>query len=181
MAKSDQISDEQLVAWYQNGHQDALKLLVRRHHQTLKRVVGLHTKDPTPVDDLVQECWYAIIPKLADIKLQVSFKAYVVTVARHKAIDWIRTKQAKRSYQMDESWQEQYELEPEQVHSSDLLLAAIHDLPDGQQVILRMFYLDQIKIAEIGKFLGISIGTVKSRLFYAREHLKSIIKDKPNY
>ena len=53
---------------------------------------------------------------------------------------------------------------------------AIKNLPQNQQIILRLFYLEECSINEISSILKISKGTVKSRLFYAREKLKSIFK-----
>ena len=56
------------------------------------------------------------------------------------------------------------------------LLNAIQDLPKGKQDIIRLFYVEEYSLKEISSFLQIPIGTVKSRLFKAREKLKSIMK-----
>ena len=58
------------------------------------------------------------------------------------------------------------------------LLDAIHKLPKEKQDIIRLFYKEGYSINEISTFLDIPKGTVKSRLFKAREKLKSIIKNK---
>ncbi|MEE9364686.1 MAG: sigma-70 family RNA polymerase sigma factor [Cellulophaga sp.] len=57
-----------------------------------------------------------------------------------------------------------------------LLLDTIKELPDQQQLVLRLFYLNEYSLKEISEVLAISVGTVKSRLFHAREKLKSIFK-----
>ena len=49
-------------------------------------------------------------------------------------------------------------------------------LPTEQQHILNLFYHESCNIREIAKIQDIPVGTVKSRLFKAREHLKNIIK-----
>ena len=56
------------------------------------------------------------------------------------------------------------------------LLTAIRKLPKEKQDIIRLFYAEEYSITEISSFLKIPIGTVKSRLFQAREKLKSILK-----
>jgi len=56
------------------------------------------------------------------------------------------------------------------------LSEAIALLPKEKQDILRLFYMENYSVRQIGLFLQLPVGTVKSRLFNAREKLKSIIK-----
>ena len=57
--------------------------------------------------------------------------------------------------------------------NTKIVLNAIKKIPENQQIILRLFYVEEYSILEISNILYISKGTVKSRLFYAREKLKS--------
>ena len=61
-----------------------------------------------------------------------------------------------------------------------ILRSSIRDLPKKQQQILNLFYLEEFSIKQVSEILNISTGTVKSRLFTAREKLKTILKDR-NY
>lgn len=54
--------------------------------------------------------------------------------------------------------------------------ACLKLLPESQKIILELFYKENLSLSEISDILDISVGTVKSRLFTAREHLKKIIK-----
>jgi len=56
------------------------------------------------------------------------------------------------------------------------LLKAIETLSKDKQNVLRLFYVEDYSLKEISVILNISLGTVKSRLFQAREKLKTIIK-----
>ncbi len=69
----------------------------------------------------------------------------------------------------DENFDEQNKLE--KIHLE------IQYLPPSQQVILKMFYVENLTLQEISKVLDLSIGTVKSRLFHAREKLKEMITE----
>jgi RNA polymerase sigma-70 factor (ECF subfamily) len=60
------------------------------------------------------------------------------------------------------------------------LLKAINELPIEQQQAIRLFYVEEYSLKEIGDLLNISVGTVKSRLFHAREKLKVQFKNR-NY
>jgi len=55
---------------------------------------------------------------------------------------------------------------------------AIKGLPQDQQVVLRLFYLEEYSLKEISEILDKSEGTVKSRLYHAREKLKTILKNR---
>lgn len=56
------------------------------------------------------------------------------------------------------------------------LLKTIKTLPETQQIVIRLFYMQDYSLKEISAILNISEGTVKSRLFHAREKLKQILK-----
>lgn len=175
--KTTHIDSEQLVKRYQNGEEQALKLLIRRFHPTLIRVIRHQIRGADSLEDIAQECWYVIIPKLADVKLKISFEVWAITIARRKAIDWVREQQRSRA--------ETKKLEAEmksQPHDNSCtenvswdLETAIRELPPTQRIVLEMFYLENLSLQEISKVLAIAEGTVKSRLFYAREKLKSIV------
>lgn len=173
----EKYSDEWLVNRYQEGDQDALSVLIKRYHPKLIRAVRFQTHGNGPVEDIAQESWYSIIKKLSEINLKISFNAWATTVARHKAIDWLRKKQriqkkedafaSEEDNQNDDDLDEQKKLE--KIHFE------IQYLSPAQQVILKMFYVENLTLEEISKVLDISVGTVKSRLFHAREKLKEMI------
>ena len=65
------------------------------------------------------------------------------------------------------------------IDNSDLkkkLIKAINGLPEQQQMVIKLFYVENYSLKQIGKLLNISVGTAKSRLFHARENLKLNIK-----
>ncbi|MGA1227121.1 MAG: RNA polymerase sigma factor [Tamlana sp.] len=56
------------------------------------------------------------------------------------------------------------------------LLVAIKKLPEHQQVVIKLFYVEDYSLKQISDILKISIVTAKSRLFQAREKLKETLK-----
>ena len=174
--QQNHITDEELVRRYQNGEEQLLKVLIRRFHPLLQRNIGYRIGNTALVDDIVQECWYAIIPKLDTLELKISFRVWVMAVARHKAIDWLRTEQRVR-YQ-HEKIREHDEYSGEDINDEALIRdarQAIQKLPPTQRIVIELFYRQNLTLAEISDVLDIAKGTVKSRLFYAREKLKHII------
>jgi len=182
MAKNSEHTDYNLlVSKYQEGDEDALRQLIRCFHPKLKKSVYMATRHRASVDDLVQECWYSIIPKLDSLTLKISFEAWALTIARRRAIDWIRHQQAlrKQAGHLKEAARTQVlnDEASEKEEKLNEIRVGIQQLPISQRIVLTMFYLENLSLSEISSVLDVSKGTVKSRLFYAREKLKSIINN----
>jgi RNA polymerase sigma-70 factor (ECF subfamily) len=97
-----------------------------------------------------------------------------------KAIDSLHE---QNKYRKLDSFSEVKLIEEEKVNATSchkLILKEIKNLPNEQQTVLKLFYLEGYKIHQIAEILSIAKGTVKSSLFTAREKLKSTLKHK-NY
>lgn len=153
--------------------------LIKRFHPKLRDRIYYHTRDKDSLDDLTQEAWYGIITSLDSVSLQISFDVWAYSIARRKAIDWIRKNQRQRN----KAEQLQHEQKTNQYEVTDAvpdeLIESIHihiqKLPASQQIVLKMFYLENLSIKEISQTLAISDGTVKSRLYNARKNLKKVL------
>ena len=178
--EKEHILNDYLVARYQNGDQKALKLLIKQFHPRLEQQIFAQTRDRASLEDLVQESWYAIIGGLSTVNLRISFEVWALSIARRKAIDWIREQQRARKRAQIIAREEEVNVESGE-STLDIILerkarlkVAISGLPHSQRIVLTMFYLENYSVQEISDILRISGGTVKSRLFTAREHLKEI-------
>lgn len=176
---SDHIINEALVRRYQSGDKEALKELIRRFNPHLQSKIYYQTKNRDSINDIAQECWYAIIHNLEDVKFQVGFEAWALNIARNKAVDWIRIQQKERKRQAGSENEIQHSIEEEE---NEIRNMQINELKRGmalisqaQRIVLELFYLENLSLKEISAILGISTGTIKSRLFNAREQLKKII------
>tara|TARA_R110002073_G_scaffold40547_1_gene114827 strand:- start:33651 stop:34226 length:576 start_codon:yes stop_codon:yes gene_type:complete len=183
------IVDGLLVLQYQAGNKKALSLLVKRWHLKLCKQAFWYTNDQDVAKDIVQDCWSIILKKIAGLKDTNSFGSWALTIVNRKAIDWLRKEKnadkklqsyyndSKISYDAIENnttgTNEAIFTNPD---TTNIVKSAIEKLPKNQQIIIKMFYLEAYKMNEISTILGVSVGTVKSRLFYAREKLKSQIK-----
>lgn len=171
--------NNQLLHRYQNGEEKALEELIKRFQPVMVRAIRYYTADFESIEDIAQDCWYNIIPKLSELQLKISFDVWALSIARRRSIDWIRMQQKSRVrknsiYEWAESESNYIEVEENQ-DLSVRVLSEIRQLSPTQRVVLQLFYLENLSIKEISDLLGISTGTAKSRLFYARENLKQII------
>jgi RNA polymerase sigma-70 factor (ECF subfamily) len=93
-------------------------------------------------------------------------------------MDWMRSNQRNRNKL--ESYYKSYDATEEENMDNEALkrdmLIAIKSLPTEQQMVLKLFYVEDYALKEISELLKISVGTTKSRLFHAREKLKQQLK-----
>jgi len=178
MKSSDRAIDGVLVEQYQSGSVKAIPLLVRRWHKRFCEKAFYIVKDADEAKDIAQDCWRTIIDKLETLKDPKSFGGWAMRIVHTKSIDAIRNKQKewkkkeqfkKEIGRLDEPYTERTKLKQE-------LDKAIKQLPIEQQHVITLFYLNEYSLKEIAQLLNIKIGTVKSRLFHAREKLKTILK-----
>ncbi len=151
--RSNHILNESIAREYQSGEKDALKELIRRFNPQLRSKIYYHTRSKDSVHDISQDCWYAIIMKLEEVKFQVGFEAWALNIARNKSIDWIRQQQRDRDRKSD-SEQENFpsvEVEESDPRDSriDELRKSMNLLSDAQRIVLELFYVENLSIKEI--------------------------------
>lgn len=176
---ADRIFEQWLVLQSQSGDQEALRILIGRWNKRLVRHAMRYTNDVEGAKDAAQESWIAIIRNLHTVKDARGFGAWALRIAGRKAIDW--TRKAKRlRVNADHHANTVHNTEPYDESPDErveVLRRELRNLPDNHRHVLTMFYLEGYAIKEIAAALNVSVGTVKSRLFHAREHLKKQIKN----
>ncbi|PHR72210.1 MAG: RNA polymerase subunit sigma-24 [Lutibacter sp.] len=176
--------DTNLVIEYQSGNKKAIALLVKRWHIEFCKFAFWYTKDADVAKDIAQDCWTVILNKLDTLQEPKQFKSWAISIVNRKSIDWIRKRNREREkikkYSQENSNTVFEENTENQEEVKLLLLKTIKTLSKHQQTILKLFYTQNYTLKEISELLKISIGTVKSRLFHAREKLKITLKHRKN-
>nr|WP_299066719.1 RNA polymerase sigma factor [uncultured Allomuricauda sp.] len=181
MKTTEYAFDGLLVLEYQSGNRKSLSLLVKRHHVRLCKHSYRFTYDAEVSKDIVQDSWKIIISKLYTLKDPNSFSSWATRIVTRKSLDYLG-KLKRNSKHIEGIHKNATMNEAENDRESEIkkLHLAIKELPENQQMVLRLFYLEEYSLKEIESILEISVGTAKSRLFHAREKLKTILKDR-NY
>jgi len=180
MNRFDKTVDSWLVLNYQSGHKKSMAILVKRWHGKFCKQAYFYTRDIDVAKDIAQESWQVIINKIYRLEDTNKFGSWALSIVNRKAIDWLRKKKRTVSKLKNyyESEAEISESSKQNIDEVKKLKEAIVSLPEGQQIVLKLFYTESYSILEICEILKLSKGTVKSRLFYAREKLKTIIKNR---
>ncbi len=163
----------------QNGDQNAWRRLIERHAPGLTRMAFLVTGSSSVAQDLVQDSFIELI-RWRPGHRKGSFKAYLSTAVYHRAL-----KEVKRSRAM--SSLDRVDLEDSAVSPLDGVVSEERDRAiagvigsldrDHRDILILRFYGGHSYMA-IAEMTGLSLGTVKSRIFYAVKTCRNRLKEK---
>jgi RNA polymerase sigma factor (sigma-70 family) len=174
--------DHELLRAWAAGDRDAGAQLVERHYDTVARFFANKAADAA--DDLVQRTFLACAESTTSLRKEGSLRAYLLGVARNVLFEYIRGK-ARDGREVDFGTQSIVDLSPgastlvDQHAQQRQLLLAIQRIPLESQLLLEMFYWEELSVDELAEALAIPAGTVKSRLFRAREQLRDALGEQP--
>lgn len=160
------------------GDRKAFEGLYKRWHPKGMRLAQRLTGNAEEAKDVIQEASMTIAKNIHRLEKPDQFTAWAYTIIRRRAADHIRSAVKTREISNRAA---RYEYEP--VHASPeeglSLKRALLNLPDHEKGLLKLFYIDGFTGTEIAEALGVPLGTVKSRLFNARNHLKHYYQSVP--
>lgn len=176
MKNTSSIFTEWLVLGCQQGDKKAFNLLVKNWHKKVLCQAYWYSKNSIAAKDISQEVWTSVVNGLGKLKDPALFPVWLNRIIYRKAVDWIRETQKERSLNIYEAKESLYPGATDNDAKVKIMMKHLQRLPVDQKIILTLFYLKGHSIFEIGEILGVPVGTVKSRLFNAREHLKKKLK-----
>jgi RNA polymerase sigma-70 factor (ECF subfamily) len=185
---SDRDADQVLVEQAQQGNQRAFDVLISKYQH---RVVGLarrFVKDDELAQDVAQDVFVKVYKALPRFRGDSAFYTWMYRITVNTAKNYL-TAQSRRPPQQDVAVEdaERYvagdalrELgsPEERLHAEELekvLMATLEDLPEELRVAITLREFDGLSYEEISQVMACPIGTVRSRIFRAREALDKCI------
>lgn len=186
-----EVSDEDLVARTQDGDPRAFDELVKRYSSRLYGLVYHMTSNHEDTHDLLQDIFAKAYRSIKGFRGKSSFYTWLHTIGTNMTINFL--KKRSRGYNMsldDMDGSVQHDPQfieltsgPDARREIDLkelqqrLNEAMMKLSNEHRAVVTMFDIQGMPHAEIGKILGISEGTVRSRLFYAHRQLQNYLQE----
>jgi RNA polymerase sigma-70 factor (ECF subfamily) len=183
-------SDEALVAGYAAGDVAAFEQLYSRHELPLWRYLLRQCRDRATADELMQEVWFAVTREAPRFRSDGRFAPWLYTIARHRVIDRHRAEHPAQSLDAvaDESDEplaarlaDEHSPSPlavsEQTEQGQAILAALNRLPPDQREAFVLQAEADLSVEDIARITGTTFETAKSRLRYARDKLKALLRD----
>jgi RNA polymerase sigma-70 factor (ECF subfamily) len=180
-------SDEQLLDRYQTGEHEALEELFRRYRTPAYRVAYRLLGHDADALDAVQEGFVKALTHLDGFEKRSTFKTWLLRVISNAALDLGRQRgrrvalnlnAAEASEGDDPSWivPSDPSLRLERADLRRLLDRALETLSEAQRRTFVLHADAGLSYREVAEVMGISIGTVMSRLYYARQKLRAYLE-----
>ena len=167
-----QVLTELLVLRAQAGDERAFSELFEMWSQPLRRYATAKVGDFSHGEEVAQAAWITVARSLSKLDDPACFPRWIFLIVERRAIDLIRGRQRERRARSE---LEQHVLDGADGSTSDglgPLRECIAKLDTPTRELLSLFYEAGLTVAEIATVQNVPAGTVKSRLFHARETLK---------
>ncbi|MDO8586719.1 MAG: sigma-70 family RNA polymerase sigma factor [Armatimonadota bacterium] len=164
---------------YRRGDIAALDELVRLWEDRLFYYIRRLVNDEEDAWDALQDTWLALVKGIGKLRETSGLAPWLYKTARNKAMDRLRSKYDDRTVSFDCEEVPEVADGPEEFAFEDAELAhtALAKLSLCHREALTLYFLEDLTIDEISQVLGIALGTVKSRLHYAKKALKAILEE----
>jgi RNA polymerase sigma-70 factor (ECF subfamily) len=180
---SDREIDQQLVARAQSGDKRAFELLVEKYQRKLARLLSRFIRDPAEVEDVTQEAFIKAYRALPAFRGDSAFYTWLYRIGINTAKNYLMAMgrraptstevEAEEAEGFDEGEQLRDINTPESVLLSNEIAATVNStieqLPEELRTAIQMREIEGMSYEDIARAMNCPIGTVRSRIFRARE------------
>ena len=153
--------------------------LVTANLPPLERFVKFRVGNHPDAEDLLQEVLAAAYRNRDTVSSEASFKPWILGIARNKCNDYFRAKAKRMEIPLESLDETALTVGLHGVTVKTVVSETLEALGDTDRQILYLSYFKDLPQAEIAARLGIPVGTVKSRLFHAKQQFKALYPEKP--
>lgn len=178
-------SDDQLMKSIAKGDHDAFRKLFDRHcDYVFGYAVRLLGGDRLKAEDISQIVWMKVIESSAGFQSKEAFVSWIGSITRNTVFNHYRHLTRHPEHLISEA--EAGVLVDGAASVEDLLISqhtvesvrsAIDSLPDSQRVVMVMWMTEEVSYEELGKAFNMTVSSVKSLLFRARQNLEKKLRD----
>jgi RNA polymerase sigma-70 factor (ECF subfamily) len=175
--------DQQLVERVQRGDKHAFDLLVSKYQRKLGRLISRFVRDPAEAEDVTQDAFIKAYRALPGFRGESAFYTWLYRIGINTAKNYLVAlgRRAPTSTQFDAEESEDFEgaelLQDVNTPENELMSkqvagvvnASLLQLPEDLRTALTLREIEGLSYEEIAEIMGCPIGTVRSRIFRARE------------
>ena len=176
-------NDVQLIHRILSGNDEAFNVLVRRHQKGIHALAWRKVGDFHIAEEITQDTFLSVYKNLAQLKNPNQFGGWIYVIANRFCLKWLQKNKLSMqsledtpaeeieevSYTHYASDQRQTEVTEDR---HELVKKLLSKLPESERTVVTLYYLGEMTAKEIGKFLGVSVNTIKSRLRRGRKRLQ---------
>jgi RNA polymerase sigma-70 factor (ECF subfamily) len=166
-----------------SGTHEKFESIVNRYEKPIFSFLTGMGISSTNVEDIAQDVFISAFQNLSSFDHSKSqFSTWLFTIAKNKAINYSRKKQLKSFFGFNNETLDQHcstDLPFDQIQNTRLkgiIADSLHTLPNNFKTCAVLFFYSDLNLQEIAEIEKCSVGTVKSRLFRAKEAMKKNLK-----
>ena len=176
--------DEQLVSQTLAGDRDAFGVLVHKYQEMVYAYAFQKVRNEEDAQDITQEVFWRAYHHLYQLRQPHRFRSWLYTImsneCKRRLVSVTKTRQ--RETVLANAPDDALRIEPAHTTPTEEwrvdLEQALSELPDDNRVAVSMFYMGDCSLKEISEFLGVSVNTVKGKLYRARQQLGNALSDR---
>lgn len=176
--ESERDSDHYLIEQCKKGNHHSFRQLYRRHQQRVRSILYPLCGAST-LDDLVQEVFLRAWKGLPKLRQTAQFSTWLYRIAWNVASD--QRRQFAQAHEHRQTLSKTVSIQQDapdmmHLHYEDLVQRGLAQLSLEHRAVLVLHDLEDVPQKEVAQILGIPVGTVKSRLFHARDSLRQFLQ-----
>lgn len=169
--------DFSIVKQFIDGDDLAFNYLLKRHKEKVRNIIFMTLGSTDEVDDIAQEVFINVYKNLKNFRFESQFTTWLYRITINKCKDHLRKIKIRSifsNFREEEDFG--YHADHESKDISEIVQKAIMKVPAKLRLPLLLKDIEGFSYQEIAESLNCEIGTVKSRIFRARESLRIILK-----
>ena len=181
---SPETADEALMLAYAAGDTSAFEQLYSRHRSRLYRYLLRQVRDPALADEFFQDIWQRVITAREGWKPEAAFTTWLFRIAHNRLTDHWRALKHRPPAPADGDERAARVPDPDtpernlsEFEQRRRLQLALDELPEDQREVLQLRLEQELSLEEIGQITGVGRETVKSRLRYAMDKLRTRLNE----
>jgi len=169
-----------LVVRCQAGDRAAFEELVGLYQPRLRYFLARMVGDDHAADDLLQDVWFDVYRGVARLADPGAFPAWLYRIARHRALGALRIRrQPPSSLEGIDLAQDEGEDDDFSAEDAQRVHAALGRLAPEHREVLLLRFIEGMAYEDIARVTGCQLGTVRSRIHYAKRALRRVLEEAP--
>ena len=164
---------ENIVVRCKSGEREAFEQLFELYQPRLKYYVKRLNSSGGETEDILQDIWVTVFRKICKLKDNSSFPVWLYRIARNEV--FARFRQNEKFVELpEESEHPEYNNDNHEfsVEDAQRLHNALNKIQPYHREVLTLSFIEQMTYEQIAEVVGCNIGTVRSRIFYAKQSLR---------
>ena len=185
------MEENKLIQLLKNENEEAFKMLFKDHAKNVHNVALSILQNTEDAEDITQEVFVEVFQSIHQFKGEAKLSTWIYRISVSKSLEFLRKKNRKKRFGFIQSLFAEESISPitdvpdfyhpgvqlENKERSKILFAAINQLPEKQKTAFVLNKIEDLSYAEISEVMALSLSSVESLLFRAKQNLQKLLGD----